>query len=189
MNCIKLFLLDLIGTFQARFLKSRLACDKTILIREILNHINKSKGVTGNVMLKIDLEKSFAHIEWSFVYHALLFFKFPPKITNHIMNCISTSNIAILINGTKTNYFSPSRCIYQGDPMSPYIFILCMKILSTYINHQVVLKNWDPFILSKKDLQFLHLFFADDLTLISKANIKSIYSIHHYLNYFFHLSG
>lgn len=59
------------------------------------------------VMLKIDLEKAFDRLEWSFVDRALLYFKFPPKICKLIMSCITTLNIADLVNGNQTPYFSP----------------------------------------------------------------------------------
>lgn len=60
------------------------------------------------------------------------------------MNCISTSKIVVLVNGSQITYFHLSWGIRQGDPMSPNIFILCKELLSTYINYQVDLDLWDP---------------------------------------------
>lgn len=119
-------------------------------------------------MLMLDLEKDFDNLEWFFVYRTLLFFEFPPRITTLIMNRISTSNISVIVNGTQPDYFSPSCGIRQGDPMSLYIFILCMDLLSNYITHEVDLLNWEPISIHKNNLQLSHLFFADDLTLILK---------------------
>lgn len=129
-NLIKSFLEKLIGPQQTSFLKGRWASDNAILIQEIVRHLCHNKSSKRSLILKIDIEKAFDHLEWSFVYQTLLFFKFPPKITNLIMSCITTSRIAILVNSTKTDYFSPSRGIRQGGPISPYIFILCMELLS-----------------------------------------------------------
>lgn len=120
--------------------------------------MNKYRGNKHNMILKIDLEKAFDRLEWSFVYRALRFFKFYPNITKLIMNCISSSRIAILVNGTRTSYFSPSRGIRQGDPISPYLFILCMEMLSTLINHKVDLGCWDPITIGIKKYQISHYF-------------------------------
>lgn len=82
------------------------------------------KGKKGNLLLKIDLEKAFDKIEWSFIWNTLHYFNSPQNIINRIMSCIYTSSIVVLVNGTRTEYFNPSRGIHQKDPMSPYIFIL-----------------------------------------------------------------
>lgn len=140
-------------------------------------------------MLKLDLEKAFDRLKWSFVYQTLLFFKFPCKITTLIMNCISTSNISALVDGTQADYFTLSRGNRQGDPMSPYIFILCMDLLSNYMTHLVDFLNWEPIFLRKNSPQLFHLFFADDLTLISKVSSRSIQTMFGCMNYFCNFSG
>ena len=65
-------------------------------------------------------------------------FHFPPKLTQIIMSCISFTNISILVNGGMLDAFEPSRGIRQGDPLSPYIFILCMEYLSHLIKQKCV---------------------------------------------------
>uniref|UniRef100_A0A0V0GHN7 Putative ovule protein n=1 Tax=Solanum chacoense TaxID=4108 RepID=A0A0V0GHN7_SOLCH len=61
------------------------------------------------------------------------------------MSCISTVTTQILINGECSPGFSPTRGISQGDPLSPYLFILCMEMLSRHINLAVDYHTWEPF--------------------------------------------
>lgn len=79
-NRIKPFLPNLIGPQQTSFIKGRRACDNAILVQEILNYANCTKLHKGCLILKLDLEKAFDRLEWSFVYHALCYFNFPPKL-------------------------------------------------------------------------------------------------------------
>lgn len=118
-NRIKPFLGTIISPYQASFMKNYRASDNVIIIKEHINSINKKKGKTSNMIIKIDLEKAFDRIEWSFIYQTLHHLKFSLKNTRLIMSCITTSQISILVNGHKTNYFSPNRGIRQGDPISP----------------------------------------------------------------------
>lgn len=119
----------------------------------------------------------------------LQFSKFPPHISKFIMNCISSSSISILVNGSQTSFFSPSRGIRQGDLLYPYIFILCMEILSTYIHHQVDILKWDPISISPKGPHISHLFFVDDLILMSKSSTYSIRMMGACMKFFRKLSG
>lgn len=105
------------------------------------------------------------------------------------MSCISTSRIAILVNESKTEFFYPTRDIKQGDPMSPYFFILCMELLSKYIFHHVNIVLQDPIQLNYTGPLLSHLFYADDLTLALNANVKYVQSIKHCLTFFSQLSG
>lgn len=115
-------------------------------------------------MINLDLEKAYDKLEWSFIYRALIYFKFPLKLSKLIMSCIITSSMAILVNESKTNFFNPSRGIWQGDPLSPYIFILYMEMLSNYINYQVDIGLWTPIKLTSRSPLISHIFYTDDLT-------------------------
>lgn len=105
------------------------------------------------------------------------------------MNCIATSNIVILVNDTNTNYFKLTRGIRQGDPISPYISILCMEMLFRHINHKVDCANWDPIKINSKGHAISHILFANDLTLMARVNDKTCTTISNSLTNFCKLLG
>ena len=106
-----------------------------------------------------------------------------------IMSCISSSNVIVLFNGGALEEFHPTRGIRQGDPLSPYLFIMCMVILGFMIKFKSDSKLWDPVKASRGGLAFSHLFFVDNLILFGKANKKSYISIKEALDSFCELSG
>lgn len=99
---------------QTSFLKNKQASDNAIIIQKIIRNFTKMKGKKGNAIMKIDLEKTFDKLECSFIRNTFHYFNFPLNIINLVMSCICTSSFAILVNGTRTNFFSPSRGIRQG---------------------------------------------------------------------------
>ena len=120
---------QLVSPLQAACIPGRKGLDNLIIAQEILHSMEKKKGRSGVMALKIDLEKAFDRLEWSFIREILIHFNFPSDLIAIIMDCISSSTVSILFNGGKLDSFSPSRGIRQGDPISPYIFILYLEYL------------------------------------------------------------
>uniref|UniRef100_A0A803LLL4 Uncharacterized protein n=1 Tax=Chenopodium quinoa TaxID=63459 RepID=A0A803LLL4_CHEQI len=90
-----------------------------------------------------------------------------------ILSCITTPSISILWNGEITEEFTPSRGIRQGNPLSSYIFVLCLERLSLMIEHKFSLGLWSP-IKIDKDINISHLFYADDVFLFAKASVDNV---------------
>ena len=64
---------------------------------------------------------------------------------------------------------------YQtGDPLSPYIFVLCMERLAHLISTKVQNMGWKPLQIAKNAPKISHLFFADDLVLFAKASLDQV---------------
>ena len=86
------------------------------------------------------------------------------------MSCVSTMSMSILFNGEALDPIFPSRGIRQGDPISLYLFILCMDYLRQLIEEKCSENLWQPVKASQSGLAFSHLFFADDLIFFAKAD-------------------
>ena len=86
--------------------------------------------------LKIDLEKTYNKLEWSFVRDMLICFNIPGNLINLTMSCISPVFTLLLFNGGTLEHFLPTRGIRQGNPLSPYMFIMCMDYLGQLIQER-----------------------------------------------------
>ena len=135
---------SLISPLQTAFVPSRLGVDNMIIAQEIIHTMSLKRGKEGYMAIKIDLEKAYDRLEWHFIRDILLLYKFPHQLVKLIMSCVSSSSISVLFNGGKLDPFLPSRGIRQGDPMSPYLFIMCMEMLGYLISEKCEAKFWDP---------------------------------------------
>lgn len=81
-------------------------------------------------VLKIDMSKTYNRVEWNFPKAALMSMKFSSKWVNWIMECVTIINYTLLINGSTSKSFIPSRGLRQGDSLSPYLSLMCAKIMS-----------------------------------------------------------
>ena len=141
------------------------------------------------MIVKIDLEKAYDRLEWSFIKMVLEHFGLPENCVKLIMSCASSTTTSILINGSKMDSFQPSRGIRQGDSLSPYLFILCMEFLGAQISGMCEQKRWDSIKASRNGPSFSHIFFVDDLLLFAKANSKKCEAIIDVLDHFCNLAG
>ena len=89
----------------------------------------KKSGKLGSMTLKLDMSKAYDRVLWAFLLKLMEKMGFDGKWINLISMCISTISYSILVNGKPKGNISPTRGIRQGDPLSPYLFLLCSKVL------------------------------------------------------------
>ncbi|XP_038999129.1 uncharacterized protein LOC120124546 [Hibiscus syriacus] len=136
----------------------------------MIHKIRRFRGKNGLVAIKLDLEKAYDRIRWDFLEETLVHFRFPRIWVDLIMFCVLSSRLSVLWNHEKTDFFSPSRGLRQGNPISPYLFVLCMEGLGQLIQQAVENNTWKPIKLGKDGPRISHLFFIDDLFLFGRAN-------------------
>ena len=187
---IRPHLSSLISPVQATFVLGRRGTDNVCIAQELLHTLdNKKKGRVSYMAIKLDLEKAYDRLEWNFVHKVLEAFRFPPKLTKIIMSYIAMTSISVLVNRGALQSFEPSRGIRQGDPLSPYIFILCMEYLGHLIEQKCVDGGWTPLKASKDNVGISHLLFVDDILLFGKVDSAACEAILEVLGKFCAESG
>ena len=144
--------------------------DNIIVAQEVLHKFRKVRGKSGLMAWKIDLAKAYDRIQWDFIKEVLNEVGIEGKINRLIMSCISSVQFKVIVNGEATDSFRPMSGIRQGDPLSPYLFVLCMEKLSHLINQKLVEGSWKPVKTSRNGPVISHLFFTDDLILFGQAS-------------------
>ncbi|GMI87238.1 hypothetical protein HRI_002393100 [Hibiscus trionum] len=95
------------------------------------------KTKQGWMALKIDLEKAFDRVRWGFLQNTLEDAGFPSDLIRIIMHCVTSAKIQVQWNASPSSPFSPERGIRQGNPLSPYLFVLTMERLGQAICQSV----------------------------------------------------
>ncbi|KAL5575717.1 hypothetical protein UlMin_017416 [Ulmus minor] len=188
-NRLKPLLNRLICPTQNAFVPGRSIHDNSVLVQEVIHSMKKKKGSLGWMALKIDLEKAYDRVSWQFINEALLAYGFDARWVGWVSKCISFATMKLLINGAYFRDIKPKRGLRQGDPLSPYLFILCTEILSRLFMSKVENGLIHGFKLSRSGPPLHHLLFADDIFVFGKACITEASHIKETLDSFYSWSG
>jgi len=188
-NRLKPVMANLIAPTQSSFVPGRQISDNIVIVQEMLHSMRQKKGSKGYMAIKIDLEKAYDRLRWPFIRETLLEARLPQLMVDVILNCISLTSFSILWHGEKIEAFSPSRGVRQGDPLSPYLFVLCMERLNHLIVAAVERGDWKPVKASRGGPPIASLFFADDLILFGEASLSQARVIKDCLDTFCKASG
>lgn len=188
-NRLKPVLPFLISNTQASFVPRRQITDNVVIMQEVLHTMRKKQGKKGLRAIKIDFEKAYDRLRWSFILDTLLQMNIPYLLVTVIMECVTTASLQVLWNGEPTQRFKPSRGIRQGDPLSPYLFVMCMERLYQTIQETIADGRWKPIRVNRDGSQLSNLFFADDIVLFVEADTDQAKIINECLNRFCSASG
>ncbi|XP_039001981.1 uncharacterized protein LOC120128362 [Hibiscus syriacus] len=134
------------------------------------------KSISPRCALKIDLHKAFNSIHWRFIIQILKALNLPLAFIAWIEACFTQVRFSISFNGTLIGYFKGARGVRQGDPLSLYLFILAMNILSRMLNLAAE-REMFGFHPKYRKIGLTHLSFADDLLIFCKGNIDSVVGV------------
>ncbi|CAM8988304.1 unnamed protein product [Rhodiola kirilowii] len=167
---LQLILPEIISFEQSAFVKNRLITDNFILAHECAHYIRtRTKGNKCFGSLKLDIAKAYDRIDWTFLRCILLQLGFDRDWVTKVMNFVTSVRYCIRINGVITDFFVPQRGLRQGDPLSPYLFIICTEWLSHRLRVLHATGTLKGIRVARNAPVLTHMFFADDSLLLFEA--------------------
>ncbi|XP_028082409.1 uncharacterized protein LOC114283731 [Camellia sinensis] len=186
-NRLKSAIPSIISPTQSAFLGERFILDGVLVANEVLDwwRCKKKRGV----IIKIDFEKAYDCVNWSFLLNMMESFEFGHKWRSWIHSYVTNARISVLVNGSPTNEFIVERVLRQGDPLSPFLFNLVVKGLNILILRARELGLFNGAVVGNDLVKVSHLQFADDTILFCEANLEEILCIKRLLRCFEVVSG
>ncbi|XP_042939433.1 secreted RxLR effector protein 78-like [Carya illinoinensis] len=133
---MKAILPSIISDIQTAFLPRRLITDNVLVAYELVHYLKqKREGKKDFMSLKLDMSKAYNRVEWDFLECILLKLGFNSGLMGLIMKCVTSVSFSILVNGNPTEPISPTQGLRQGDPLSPYLFLICTEALVSLLKN------------------------------------------------------
>ncbi|KAI3436989.1 Toprim domain-containing protein [Psidium guajava] len=189
-NWLKRWLPDLIAEEQNAFVGGRQIQDNIIVVQEVLHHLRvRKRNCRFQAILKLDMQKAYDRVEWDFLEACLLRMGFWSWWVDRVMKCVTSATLSVKLNSEPLPYFQPSRGLRQGDPLSPYLFILMANTLSMLMRKAVSGGTIRGIKLNKSCPTLSHLFFADNSIFFLEGKLIECQNLALILNQYCYASG
>ncbi|KAL0286137.1 UNVERIFIED_CONTAM: putative mitochondrial protein [Sesamum calycinum] len=189
-NRLKPWLDAIISPAQSAFVPGRLISDNVFIAFE-LNHFlhTHSKGRKQFLNLKLDISKAYDRVEWCFLERVLGKLGFPPSFIDLIMLCITSVSYSFVLIGSRFGSILPQRGLRQGDPLSPYLFLLCTESFSSLFRHAEANREVPGVPICRGAPAISHLLFADDTMIFCPASQDTVQHVQEILASYKQASG
>lgn len=143
------------------------------MVIETIHHVKcKTNGKIGEVALKIDISKAYDRVDWNYLKGVMAKLCFDQKWINWMSMCLETVQYSVLMNEDGVGLVVPGRGLRQGDPLSPYLFIMCAEGLTSLIKSAEAMGDIHGIKVCRGAPILTHLLFTDDCFLFFRGNEK-----------------
>ena len=139
--------------------------------------------------LKLDMMKAYDRLEWPYLKAIMQKLGFAQVWIDTVMNMVSTVSFSVLFNGERLEAFRPTRGIWQGDPISPYLFLIAAEGLSCLLKTSSQSSLLAGVKVAPTAPAVNHLLFADDSLLLFKSSVEGAELVSNLLNRYCNASG
>jgi hypothetical protein len=131
----------------------------------VVDEARKSKKEL--MLFKVNFEKAYDSVDWGYSNVVMGKMVFPPLCRKWMKECVCTSTASVLVNGSPTEEFPFQRGLRQGDPLSPFLFLLAVEGLNVMMTAMVERNLFTGYSVGEQDSIIVsHIQFADDTLLL-----------------------
>ncbi|GJV49258.1 RNA-directed DNA polymerase, eukaryota, reverse transcriptase zinc-binding domain protein [Tanacetum coccineum] len=141
--------------------------------------------ILANRLATVVNSLAFDSVNWKYLDYVLSQFRFREKWRSWIRECLHFARTSILVNGSPTSEFSIKRGLRQGDPLSPFLFIIIMEGIHIAIKDVTRSNLIKRVTVGNPGMRLSHFFYADDVVLVTEWNQVDIDNIIRLLNVFY----
>ncbi|CAJ2652404.1 unnamed protein product [Trifolium pratense] len=189
-NRLKRVLDKCISDNQSAFVPDRSILDNAMVAIEVVHFLkSKTRGKLGNVALKLDISKAYDRIDWDYLKEVMIKMGFSHQWVKWVMMCVESVDYSVIVNDDMVGPIIPGRGLRQGDPLSPYLFIICAEGLSSLIKQAEARGDIHGIKICKNAPIISHLLFADDCFLFFRADEHEAYIMKNILSTYEAASG
>nr|XP_025628058.1 uncharacterized protein LOC112721200 [Arachis hypogaea] len=152
---------------------SMVGCVHKIISKVLVQRMRKSRK-KSSVIIKLDFQKAYDRVRWSFVDIVLQKMGFGQRWRGWIKECVYSASMSVLVNGSPSKPFKMERGLRQGDPLSPFLFVLVVDVLHRMIGEAVRNERISPLLVGRDNIELSHLQFADDTILFCPTEEETI---------------
>ncbi|GKV09632.1 hypothetical protein SLEP1_g21103 [Rubroshorea leprosula] len=174
-NRLRKVLPKVIGEQQMAFIGGRQLVDGVIIANEVIDGVKRKRK--NCFIFKVDFEKAYDKVCWEFLDYMMMRLGFNETWRKWIMECLRSSSVSVLINGSPTCQFSVSKGIRQGDPLSPFLFLIVAEGLNGLMASAVDKGTYKGVRVGNEGVMVSHLQFADDTVFFGEASEDNISAV------------
>lgn len=187
-NRLKSVINKVVSDTQSAFVKGKQILDGILIANEVVDEARRLGREL--ILFKVDFEKAYDSVDFNYLDAVMAHMNFPTLWRKWIFECVGTAKASVLVNGCPTEEFPLERGLRQGDPLSPFLFLLVAEGFNVLMNSMVEEDLFHGYgVGNGDDVRLSHLQFADDTLIIGEKSWLNVRSMRAALMLFEQVSG
>lgn len=145
---IKKVIGTLISTSQSTLIQGIQILYGVIVINDVVDFAKRKKNEC--LLFKVDFEKAYDCVRWEYLRDVMRRMGFGSRWMKWMKACVFSCSMSILVNGSPTKDFKAEKGLRQGDPLSPFLFLLAVEGLNSLMQNDTLQGCFQPFKFSNK---------------------------------------